>query len=201
MHKKQGLDCRVVDVANNNDDNSRPGVIMYLETFRGIVADELEMKYVLYDNPRQALPDTLDVVALGGTFDRLHNGHKKLLSVAMQVAKKCMIVGVTSDSMLKNKKNASLIQDLPTRLRLTREFCESFAPRGLVLDMVVIDDPWGPTVSRADVQGIVVSSETLHGAKLINDQRRNKGFPDLLPVVILRSNQYVLSSTFARTLL
>jgi len=103
--------------------------------------------------------------------------------------------------MLKSKKNASLIQDLSVRVARTREFCESLAPAGLEVDIVVIEDPWGPTVSLADVDGIVVSSETLRGAKLINEQRAAKGFKALVPVVVLRSNQYVLSSTFVRTLL
>ena len=32
-------------------------------------------------------------VALGGTFDRLHNGHKKLLSLAASICKKQITIG------------------------------------------------------------------------------------------------------------
>jgi len=44
-----------------------------------------------------------DVVALGGTFDRMHNAHKILLSEAILRCNKEIIVGVTDDSMIKSK--------------------------------------------------------------------------------------------------
>jgi len=199
-HKKTALDCRVVPT-NVETRQAAEGQVLDLDALSGVLVDELTMPFILFDNPRQPLPK-LDVVALGGTFDRLHNGHKVLLSVAMQVTVKRLIVGVTNDSMLKSKRNAELIQDVKVRVETTRTFCEAVAPAGMVVEVVVIDDPWGPTVTRSEVNGIVVSSETLHGAKLINDMRAAKpGFKPLLPVLVLRSNQYLLSSTFVRTLL
>lgn len=43
-------------------------------------------------------------VCLGGTFDRIHNGHKVLLSEAALRATEKLIVGVTDHPMLKSKK-------------------------------------------------------------------------------------------------
>jgi len=40
-------------------------------------------------------PSTYPVVALGGTFDHLHAGHKILLSMAAWIADTKIIVGVT----------------------------------------------------------------------------------------------------------
>jgi pantetheine-phosphate adenylyltransferase len=40
-------------------------------------------------------PTTFPVVALGGTFDHLHAGHKILLSMAALLARRKMIVGIT----------------------------------------------------------------------------------------------------------
>ena len=57
-----------------------------------------------------------DVVALGGTFDYFHVGHQILLLKALMVAKKEIIVGVTSTCMLTKKKNKESIQPLSIRI-------------------------------------------------------------------------------------
>jgi ATP sulfurylase len=44
-----------------------------------------------------------DAVVLGGTFDRLHNGHKVLLSRAIALANKRITCGVTDGDMIKSK--------------------------------------------------------------------------------------------------
>lgn len=46
-----------------------------------------------------------DTVVLGGTFDRLHVGHKMLLTEAVLRARKRVIVGVTDVNMTQSKKN------------------------------------------------------------------------------------------------
>lgn len=48
---------------------------------------------------------TYEYVAVGGTFDRLHNGHKILLSQAALRATKHVTVGVTDVNMIKCKKS------------------------------------------------------------------------------------------------
>ena len=40
------------------------------------------------------------VVALGGTFDHLHAGHKILLSMAIWITREKLIVGLTDDALL-----------------------------------------------------------------------------------------------------
>lgn len=52
---------------------------------------------------RQELVKFHDYVVLGGTFDRLHNGHKILLSQAALRTKKLLTVGVTDDCMIQCK--------------------------------------------------------------------------------------------------
>lgn len=56
------------------------------------------------NSPYDELKDELyENVVLGGTFDRLHNGHKILLSTAALKCTKKLTVGVTDISMLKSK--------------------------------------------------------------------------------------------------
>lgn len=44
-----------------------------------------------------------DYAALGGTFDRLHNGHKILLSEGIIRTRKGLTVGVTDLNMIKSE--------------------------------------------------------------------------------------------------
>lgn len=48
-------------------------------------------------------PKKFNVVALGGTFDRLHNGHKILLTEAVIRCSRELIVGVTNEEMIKSR--------------------------------------------------------------------------------------------------
>ena len=109
-------------------------------------------------------------VVLGGTFDHLHVGHRKLLSVAVLICRTRMVVGVTHDCMLAHKANAHLIQPFDERCHAVRDFVSSMNP-ALELDIVAIKDIYGPTVSDPSLNAIVVSSETAPNAEKLNEER------------------------------
>lgn len=182
-------------------------------------------------------------VAVGGTFDRLHNGHKKLLSLAASVTQECLTIGaclcvcacayvctsrppkqasrphphppvsplltdtgrslphhatgITSAEMLAKKKNADQIEPLENRRENVRRFLASVFPR-LAVDIVVLQDPFGPPAHAPDFDAIVVSSETIAGAVKINELRAAQGFRPLTVVVTRRTVSSLLSSTFIR---
>jgi pantetheine-phosphate adenylyltransferase len=71
---------------------------------------------------------TYNKVALGGTFDRFHDGHRKLLTKAVAVTKKEIIVGITGESMLKNKKYAELLESFDKRAQSVQDFIHSLNP-------------------------------------------------------------------------
>lgn len=136
-------------------------------------------------------------VALGGTFDQLHNGHRKLLTLAAGVCTDALIIGITGDEMLKKKKNASHIAGFDFRKSDVKMFLDCVKP-SLRAEISELRDPFGPAITDPTIEAIVVSSETLTGAFKINEIRKGKGFKELAVLVTRRTNAATLSSTFIR---
>uniref|UniRef100_A0A1B6MQ73 Bifunctional coenzyme A synthase n=1 Tax=Graphocephala atropunctata TaxID=36148 RepID=A0A1B6MQ73_9HEMI len=109
-------------------------------------------------------------VVLGGTFDRLHYGHKIMLSEAILRCKRKITVGVTDTQMLKSKKLWELVEPCDLRMKKVRDFLEEVEP-SLEYDIVPINDIFGPTKDDPTFQMIVVSSETRGGGGKINEIR------------------------------
>ncbi|GLB34701.1 putative cytidylyltransferase-like [Lyophyllum shimeji] len=128
-------------------------------------------------------PPRLPVVALGGTFDHLHAGHKILLSMGAWIASEKIIVGVTDDVLLTKKINRHVMQPLPERIECVRAFLARFRP-GIEYEIVPIQDVCGPTGWDPNVQGLVVSRETVSGAEAIATQRAAKSLPPLQTFII-----------------
>ncbi|KAF8077699.1 hypothetical protein FPV67DRAFT_8770 [Lyophyllum atratum] len=128
-------------------------------------------------------PPRLPVVALGGTFDHLHAGHKILLSMGAWIASQKIIVGVTDDVLLMKKSNREMLQPLSERIACVRAFLTRFRP-GIEYEIVPIQDVYGPTGWDPNVQGLVVSRETMNGAEAIAAERIAKSLPPLQIFVI-----------------
>ena len=121
---------------------------------------------------------------LGGTFDRLHNGHKLLLSVAALVTRDRLVVGVTGEAMLLKKSLAELMQPLSLRLAIVEGFLRSVRP-GLEVQAVGIEDPYGPAITDAGLEAIVVSAETAGGGAACNAKRREAAPTPLSEMAVL----------------
>ncbi|QIW97250.1 hypothetical protein AMS68_002768 [Peltaster fructicola] len=68
-------------------------------------------------------------VAVGGTFDHLHIGHKLLLTMTLFTADiqsgSSITVGLTGDELLKNKKYADVLESWHDREQAIEDFCDS----------------------------------------------------------------------------
>ncbi|MFB0543593.1 MAG: phosphopantetheine adenylyltransferase [Candidatus Bathyarchaeia archaeon] len=119
----------------------------------------------------------VEIVCLGGTFDRLHRGHEALLLKAFEVGER-VVIGVSSDAFVESMRKKHKVQPYEERVRGIRRFLEE---RGLEERAVFVplDDPYGPAVTDSQIRGIVVSEETAPRVEEINEIRKNKGMKPL----------------------
>ncbi|KAF7995113.1 hypothetical protein HCN44_004585 [Aphidius gifuensis] len=111
-------------------------------------------------------------VVLGGTFDRLHNGHKILLTEAIIRCKNKLTIGVTDESMIRSKILWELIEPVENRIDNVKNFIQDIDST-LTYEIVAISDVYGPTKIDPNMNMIVVSEETEKGAIKINELRKN----------------------------
>ena len=91
---------------------------------------------------------------MGGTFDRLHIGHKIMLSESVLLTENRLLIGMACENLLVNKKLLELLQDIDTRCRNVKSFLHTIAPNLEVLT-VPITDPFGPSITEKDYQVIL----------------------------------------------
>ncbi|CAO3635297.1 unnamed protein product [Cunninghamella echinulata] len=127
--------------------------------------------------------EIFDKVAVGGTFDHLHAGHKILLTMTALSTKKSLIVGVTDDIMLASKKHREFIASTHDRIIKVKEFLHRIR-NGLDYSIVPITDPFGPTITDPDIQALVCSHETLKGSQMVNIERIKRNFEPLVIKII-----------------
>lgn len=82
-------------IAMSNIFQSKEVVKLSDEEHSNVMASDLD------DHGTNENAETYDNVVLGGTFDRLHVGHKILLTEAVLRARKRVVVGVTDNDMVK----------------------------------------------------------------------------------------------------
>ena len=130
---------------------------------------------------------------LGGTFSRLHLGHKAMIDAAFNVADE-VIVGLTTDKYLKSHKYYRAPSYGYRKARLEKylsKFKKSYS-------IYPLDTKYGSTLSSNNYDFIIVSEETKKVALDINKKRAEAGLKPLNVVsvpIVLAEDLFPLSST------
>ncbi|RLF10093.1 MAG: phosphopantetheine adenylyltransferase [Thermoprotei archaeon] len=116
-------------------------------------------------------------VAVGGTFDRLHRGHKALLERAFEVGEE-VVIGVASDHMVERKELAHLVAAFKEREEGLKRYLEEkdWLSRA---KLVMLERPEGVLLEDPSIDALVVSEETLPRGLDINRRRVERGLPPL----------------------
>lgn len=139
------------------------------------------------------------LVALGGTFDVLHRGHRKLLKQAFGLGRQVMI-GITSDEFARTLHKPHKFDKYAKRKRDVERLLSRWGVRSRAT-IVPLNDRYGPTVRLRQIQAIVVSRRTIETAYEINAKRRAKGLKQLVidPIdLVMAEDRRPISSTRIR---
>ena len=134
-------------------------------------------------------------VCLGGTFDRIHLGHKSLLDMAFNLSNN-VIIGLTTDKRANKNRNEEYLNTYQERYSsLDHYILESFKGK---YSIVELDDDWGPGIFDKDLEAIIVSEETEKVAFALNKNRKLRGLEELkivtIPLILAKDNKKISST-------
>jgi pantetheine-phosphate adenylyltransferase len=122
-------------------------------------------------------------VAVGGTFDELHRGHRVLLMKAFEIGER-VAVGLCSDKFVAKMGKPHVTAPYTERLKELEAFLNDLGVSGRA-EIVPLDDPFGTTLTVSCIEALVVSEETESVALKINEKRREAGLQQLEIVTVV----------------
>ncbi|ELZ53399.1 MULTISPECIES: phosphopantetheine adenylyltransferase [Halorubrum] len=122
-------------------------------------------------------------VALGGTFDPVHDGHRKLFERAFELGD--VTVGLTADDLAPDTRHVErYVRPYEQRERdLEAELAPRAEEHGREYEIRKLTEPTGIAV-EPEFDALVVSPETREGGKRINEIRGERGHDPLELVIV-----------------
>jgi cytidyltransferase-like protein len=118
-------------------------------------------------------------VVIGGTYDMLHKGHKKLLETGFLIGQS-VAIGLTSDEFAKRFRVGDIVPYEKRKENLENYIKQFKKP----YKITKLDDSYGIATIDPQIDCIVASEETLLRASEINVIRFKKSLPKLTIVVV-----------------
>jgi len=121
-------------------------------------------------------------VAVGGTFDELHRGHKVLLLKAFEISER-VLIGLCSDEFVKKLGKPHTTATYDERLKEVKIFLSNLCISERA-EIIPLNNSFGPTITDKCIEALVVSEETKIIADKINQQRKTNGLDPLRIIAI-----------------
>ena len=141
------------------------------------------------------------LVATGGTFDILHEGHYALLSRSFQLGER-VIIGITSDDYALKEKGCQTIHHGYNKRARQLEHAIHSKFGDVKYTISKLENFYGPTVLSNKVEAIIASQETKGNGIKINKLRKKNGLKllKIITVSIIKSEDGLrLSSSRIRS--
>lgn len=136
---------------------------------------------------------------LGGTFDRIHDGHVSYLKTAFENSDR-VTIGLTTDKLNGDKEFNQLIQPYNVRKKELLKIIQERWPQ-IPVRILSISDIYGPSITDPMLDAIVVTDLTLENGKKVNAERTRRGLKELkivLASIIAAQDSRILSSSRIR---
>lgn len=141
------------------------------------------------------MPRKYSSIAVGGTFDQIHSGHKALLERAFSTSN-LVIIGLTSDEYAASEGKA-ITHDFEYRKNQLVEYLAKIHPRREYV-ITRLETRFGQAIFTKNIEAIVVSVETLPRVQSANAKRRQLGLPEMkieiVPMVVAEDGQKISST-------
>jgi pantetheine-phosphate adenylyltransferase len=121
-------------------------------------------------------------VAVGGTFDEFHRGHKILLMKAFEIGEH-VLIGLCTDEFVEKMGKPHATASYEERLKELRTSLKAWGLSDKA-EIIPLNDHYGITLTDTCIEALVVSEETEKTAFEINRKRSEARLPPLTIVTI-----------------
>lgn len=120
-------------------------------------------------------------VAVGGTFDHIHRGHRSLLKRAFETSE-FVYIGLTSNDFVAKQGKSTIHSFEERKTQLIKFLLAEYPSRKY--EITKLEERFGPGMFTRAIDGVVVSTETLPTVDSANRKRGELGLPDLKVEVV-----------------